>query len=247
MQLPPAAQSGSQIPTQSTSAQPRSPSPSRSSVETAQLSSGCDADVKPSSHVSARPFSPRSIPPNSTMRLRARSKTAAERQLQLPAGDNYIAPFLSRPQRSAVCSSRRWRGRPVATIERRSSEETDGRDEQTRTHRNGGNESGDGSKDGAQVRRRCRRRRAGVPVPPASPVSRDPPGGTRTVLRMHRRRLVGAHPHSPFLVGKCPLSRIARLSSIERVSRSEPVNVFETARVQFMLAAPVSPPGAWVD
>ena len=30
----------------------------------------------------------------------------------------------------------------------------------------------------------CRRRRAWVPDPPASPVTRDPPGGARTVLRL---------------------------------------------------------------
>ena len=30
----------------------------------------------------------------------------------------------------------------------------------------------------------CRRRRARVPVPPASPGTRDPPGGARTVLRL---------------------------------------------------------------
>jgi len=37
----------------------------------------------------------------------------------------------------------------------------------------------------------CRRRRARVPVPPASPGTRDPPGGARTVLRLRpltRRR-----------------------------------------------------------
>ncbi|MDQ3366578.1 MAG: antibiotic biosynthesis monooxygenase, partial [Myxococcota bacterium] len=47
-----------------------------------------------------------------------RDQRRAERQLHLPAGDNYIAPFLRRPRRSAACSSLRWRGRPRATSER---------------------------------------------------------------------------------------------------------------------------------
>ena len=58
----------------------------------------------------------------------------AERQLHLPAGDNYIAPFLRRPRWSAACSSLWWRGRLVATSKRRPGTEVDGGDEQTRTH-----------------------------------------------------------------------------------------------------------------
>jgi hypothetical protein len=37
----------------------------------------------------------------------------------------------------------------------------------------------------------CRHRRARVPDPPASPGSRDPPGGAQTVLRLHRRSTGG--------------------------------------------------------
>src|SRR4029079_16168265 len=43
------------------------------------------------------------------------------------------------------------------------------------------------------ARARCRRRRAWVPDPPASPVPRDPPGGARTVLRLRPATLELAH------------------------------------------------------
>lgn len=39
---------------------------------------------------------------------------------------------------------------------------------------------------GTALQRECCHRRAWVPVPPASPVPRDPPGGARTVLRLGR-------------------------------------------------------------
>ena len=75
--------------------------------------------------------------------------------------DNWISPptTITSPHLEAWSPvgdvlSTRWRGRRRATSERRASEETDGRDEQTRTHRPSRDEGGHGSEDGAQVRRR---------------------------------------------------------------------------------------------
>jgi len=43
----------------------------------------------------------------------------------------------------------------------------------------------------------CRRRRAWVPVPPVSPVTRDPPAGLGTVLRLDRVRREGERDRAP--------------------------------------------------
>ena len=60
----------------------------------------------------------------------------------------------------------------------------------------------------------CRRRRARVPVPPASPGTRDPPGGARTVLRLRpltldvararSRSPTRTHPLGPVLDERVP-------------------------------------------
>jgi hypothetical protein len=60
----------------------------------------------------------------------------------------------------------------------------------------------------------CRRRRAWVPDPPASPVPRDPPGGARTVLRLRPATLdlaptrprssTRTHPLGPVLDARVP-------------------------------------------
>ena len=58
--------------------------------------------------------------------------------------------------------------------------------------------------------RRCRHRSARVPDPPASPVTRDPPGGSGTVLRLGRAASRRSRPRPPAMAAvemlKCDAS-----------------------------------------